>query len=70
MTKFSIVPMLTPDLAVKAASHYRRLRQRGITIRKTADLMIGTFCIEHGHSLLHSDRDFQPMADYLGLQIA
>jgi predicted nucleic acid-binding protein len=70
MTKFRVVPMLSPNLAVKAATHYRWLRRYGITIRKTTDLMIGTYCIEHGHALLHADRDFQPMADYLGLQIA
>jgi predicted nucleic acid-binding protein len=37
------------------------LRRRGITIRKTIDLVIGTFCIERRHALLHSDRDFEPM---------
>jgi predicted nucleic acid-binding protein len=68
--EFPTVTMLSPSLAVKAASHYRILRSKGITIRKTADLIIGTYCIEHGHSLLHSDKDFDPMAEHLGLQIA
>ena len=49
----------TPDLAVRAAAHYRTLRSRGITIRKTIDVIIATFCIEHGHHLLHDDRDFE-----------
>ena len=35
-----------------------------------ADLIIGTYCMEHGHSLLHADRDFDPMAEHLGLRIA
>ncbi|SCX25188.1 putative ribonuclease VapC15 [Agrobacterium sp. DSM 25558] len=70
MTKFQVVSMLSPELAIKAATHYRRLRQLGITIRRTTDLIIGTYCIEHGHSLLHSDRDFTPMAEHLGLRIA
>jgi hypothetical protein len=33
-------------LAAKAARNYRRLRELGITIRKTADIIIGAFCIE------------------------
>jgi predicted nucleic acid-binding protein len=41
----------------------------GITIRKTADIIIGTFCIEHRHTLLHDDRDFAPMEKRLGLNV-
>lgn len=70
LARFTVVPMLSPEIAVKAASNYRKLRSRGITIRKTADLIIGTYCMEHGHSLLHADRDFNPMAEHLGLRIA
>lgn len=68
LKRFGFVSMLTPELAVKAAANYRKLRSIGKTVRKTADLIIGTYCIEHGHKLLHNDRDFQPMADHLGLQ--
>jgi predicted nucleic acid-binding protein len=39
----------------------------GITIRKTADIIIGTFCIERRCSLLHDDRDFASMEQHLGL---
>ena len=59
LQRYSPVAMLTPDLAVRAAAHYRTLRSRGITIRKTIDVIIATFCIEHGHHLLHDDRDFE-----------
>jgi predicted nucleic acid-binding protein len=38
-------------------------------MRKAVNLIIGTFCIEHGHTLLHGDRDFEPMRTYLGLQV-
>lgn len=69
MRQFEIVSMLSPDLAVEAAANYRLLRSRGVTPRKTADLIIGTFCIEHGHTLLHGDRDFEPMRVHLGLQV-
>jgi len=54
-------------IAVAAARNYRSLRRRGITIRKTIDLLIGTWCIESGRPLLHNDRDFHPMARHLGL---
>lgn len=55
------------DLAIKSASNYRLLRRRGITVRKTIDVLIATFCIEHHHVLLHADRDFDRMAEALGL---
>jgi predicted nucleic acid-binding protein len=44
------------------------LLKRGITIRKTADVIIATFCISEGHAPLYSDRDFDPFVQYLGLQ--
>lgn len=62
-----LVNLLDADLAIRAGRHYRALRRLGITIRKTADLVIGTFCIAHGHHLLHDDRDFVPMTQHLGL---
>ena|SRR5207302_176263 len=66
--RFEIVSLCDPNLAFIAAANYRFLRARGITVRKLADLIIGTFCIERGHVLLHSDRDFEPMERFLGLQ--
>lgn len=70
LRQFPIQPMLDADLAVRAAGNVRALRARGITARKTIDIIIGTFCIERGHRLLHDDRDFVPMAAHLGLQFA
>jgi predicted nucleic acid-binding protein len=69
LRRYTIVPLLTPDLAPHAARNYRHLRSAGITLRKTADLIIGTYCIEHHHTLLHDDRDFVPMQQHLGLQL-
>jgi predicted nucleic acid-binding protein len=69
LRSFPIVSMLNPDLAVEATTDYRHLRSLGITIRKVPDLIIGTYCIEHGHSLLHDDRDFDPMREHLGLRV-
>lgn len=56
-------------LAVASARNYRVLRAKGITVRKTIDCLIATFCIEHRHSLLHNDRDFDPFEEHLGLRI-
>lgn len=70
LREFDLVSLSDPGLAVIAAGHYRFLRSRGVTVRTTVDLLIGTFCIEGGHSLLHSDRDFEPMEQLLGLQVA
>jgi predicted nucleic acid-binding protein len=67
MRRFLIVPMAGEVIAVAAARNYRSLRTHGITIRKTIDLLIGTWCIENRHSLLHNDRDFHPMVVHLGL---
>lgn len=69
LRRFPILPMLDDTLAVAAARNYRLLRARGVTIRKTADMIIGTFCIERGYELLHADRDFAPMVEHLGLRL-
>jgi hypothetical protein len=64
---FEIVPMAGETIAVAAARNFRSLRRRGITVRKTIDLLIGTWCIENRMALLHNDNDFRPMARHLGL---
>lgn len=69
LEKFEFRTMLSGTIAIKAASNFRYLRSRGITIRKTMDLIIGTFCIENNRELLHDHRDFTPMAEHLGLKI-
>ncbi len=69
LRRYHVVSLLGGDLAPVAARNYRKLREMGITIRKTADIIIGTFCIAHGHRLLHDDRDFDPMHQYLGLAV-
>ncbi|MFM9888597.1 MAG: PIN domain nuclease [Burkholderiales bacterium] len=56
-------------IAVNAAQNYRRLRRLGITPRSATDVLIATFCIEQKHTLLHHDRDFDPMVKHLGLRV-
>ena len=67
---FRIEPMLSPRLAAIGARNFRQLRARGVTIRKTIDIIIATFCIDGGHQLLHSDRDFDAIARHLPLAMA
>jgi predicted nucleic acid-binding protein len=67
LRRFEIASMAGDAIAIKAARNFRSLRRRGITVRKTIDLLIGTWCIEHRYPLLHNDSDFRPMARHLGL---
>lgn len=57
------------ELAREAARNYRTLRDRGLTVRKTIDCLIATFCLREQHSLLHRDRDFDPFEQFLGLLV-
>ncbi len=70
LRRYALAPLLDADLAPLAARNYRKLRALGVTVRKTADIIIGTFCIEHRHILLHDDRGFEPMEQHLGLMVA
>ena len=67
--KFDVFESGGVDLASEAARNYRILRSRGHTVRKTVDCLIATFCIRDGHSLLHRDRDFDPLEQYLELSV-
>jgi predicted nucleic acid-binding protein len=69
LSAFEFQAMVGREVAIESARNYRRLRARGVTVRKTIDVMIGTFCIKAGHQLLHADRDFNPMERHLGLSV-
>ena len=56
--------------ALQAADHYRELRALGYSIRSPIDVLLASYCITHGHLLLHRDADFDVMAALRGLQIA
>ena len=60
---------LGKEIALKSAENFRKLRRNGITIRKTIDVIIATFCIENDYELIHNDKDFNPMEIILGLKI-
>ena len=65
---FPFMEMVGQELAIKSALNYRFLRKKGVTVRKTIDVMIGTFCLNYQLTLLHDDRDFDPMEKYLQLK--
>lgn len=67
--KFMQVEMVNPELALQSARNYRLLRRKGITVRKTIDSLIATYCIENEHELLHKDSDFDGYEKYLGLKV-
>lgn len=56
------------EIAIQAADNFRYLRKRGVTVRKTIDVIIATFCIANGYELIHNDKDFDPFEEYLGLK--
>lgn len=70
LTRLAYEDMLGREVAERSVTYYRALRRRGITVRKTIDVLIASFCIARGHSLLHRDRDFEPFQKYFGLQVA
>ena len=57
------------SMAEKSASNYRLLRSKGVTVSKTIDVLIGTYCAESGLQLIHNDSDFTLMAEHIGLDI-
>lgn len=69
LTSLTVFEMLGAEMAIKSADNFRDLRKKGITVRKTIDVMIATFCIENGHKLLFSDKDFSPFVEHLGLMV-
>lgn len=70
MRSLVCIPVSDEAIAIQAASNYRALRARGITVRKTIDTLIATRCIVDGHALLYSDRNFDPFVEWLGLETA
>ena len=69
LSALEFLPLAGREIAIGAARNYRTLRGMGITVRKTIDGLIATFCIRHGHILLHSDRDFDGFERHLGLRV-
>ncbi|HEU0293493.1 MAG TPA: PIN domain nuclease [Anaerolineales bacterium] len=69
LNKYIQVEMVNPELALQSARNYRLLRRKGITVRKTIDSLIATYCIENEHELLHNDNDFDGYEKHLRLRV-
>ena len=69
LSQFAIFETGGAALAIASARNYRRLRELGITIRKTIDTFVATFCIEEDFELLHHDIDFDHFKEHLGLRV-
>ena len=69
LLNFEVYPTGGAEMAIMSAQNFRTLRSRGVTIRKTIDCGIATFCLLNGHALLHNDRDYEPFEAILGLQV-
>jgi predicted nucleic acid-binding protein len=70
LTSLNVHELLGKERAVKSANNFIKLRKKGITIRKTADVIIATYCIENKIPLLFTDKDFLPFVKYLKLRTA
>jgi len=70
LTSMEVIELGGAEIGIQAAKHFRQLRVKGITVRKTIDTIIATRCIVDGYALLFSDRDFDPFVEHLGLRSA
>lgn len=70
LTELVIFELLGTKMAMKSADNYRKLRKRGVTVRKPVDVIIASFCLEHDLPLLFSDKDFKPFVEYFDLRNA
>lgn len=68
LLSLAVLNILDTDIALKSAVNFRKLRKKGITVRKTIDAIIATYCIENDLPLLHSYRDFHPFHEHLNLR--
>ena len=70
LTSLTVFTLGGQEVALKSAQNFRLLRNNGVTVRKTIDVLIATFCIGKNLPLLHSDKDFEPFHQHLKLRNA
>ena len=70
LTSLTVFTLGGQEVALKSAHNFRLLRKNGVTVRKTIDVLIATFCIGKNLPLLHSDKDFEPFHQHLKLRNA
>ncbi|PJE80000.1 Ribonuclease VapC15 [invertebrate metagenome] len=69
LTSLDVLPLLKQDIAIKSTQNFRHLRKRRLTVRKTIDVIIATYCIKNEITLLQADKDFHPFAEHLRLSL-
>jgi predicted nucleic acid-binding protein len=69
LERFALFVIGGQELAIATARNYRRIREEGLTVQKTIDCLIATFCMANGHALVHRDRDFDAFEQILGLAV-
>jgi hypothetical protein len=57
------------NAAFQSAINFRTLQKKRVTVRKTSDVFIGTFCLLEDIILLHDDKDFEPRKTHLSLKM-
>ena len=67
MLALEVVEIGGLDNALQAAALYQRLRTSGRTVRSSVDVLLASYCITHGHTLLHRDADFDALRMLGGL---
>jgi predicted nucleic acid-binding protein len=55
------------EAAIGAADIYRKLRKKGLTIRKSNDCLIAWFAIKNSLHVVHCDRDFDVILENIDL---
>lgn len=68
LTALAVVSTCGLELAIKAAENSLALQLFGVQAA-TVDCLLATYCIEHDLRFLTSDKDFEPFAIHLGLQL-
>jgi predicted nucleic acid-binding protein len=67
--RLQLIELGGADIVLPAPKNYSKLRQLGVTVRGTIDVILATRCLVNGLSLLHSDRDFDAFETHLGLRV-
>lgn len=61
---YPVMALVGEENARRSAAYYRQLRQQGVTVRKTVDCLIATWCIANRAALLHADQDFRSFVQF------
>ena len=67
LLEFNILNEDPIEAAIGAANIYRKLRKKGLTIRKSNDCLIAWFSIKNSLEIVHNDRDFDVILNNIEL---